>query len=58
MGGGAGLSQIPGICTVDYLIQRETSHCRCSDICWAGLFKARGIVRFTTVQIEERAVKV
>lgn len=39
--GGAGLSQNPGICTVDYLIQRETSRCRCLDICWAGLFKQR-----------------
>lgn len=54
----AGLSRNPGICTVDYLIQGETSPCRCLDICWSGFFKARGIVRFRTVVFEKRAVKV
>lgn len=53
-----GLSRNPGIYTVDYLIRGETSPCRCLDICWSGLFKAGGIVRFRTVEIEKRAVKV
>lgn len=58
-GGGrlAGLNRNPGICTVDYLIQGETSPCRCLDICWSGLLKSRGIVRFR-MEAEKRAVKV